>query len=334
MGELLDQAIGLFRRNFLPLIGTIALMQIPVMVILVGVQYDQFDPFGPESLFPYSPIILIDDPNPIAVVSRVARYALIHGFAAAAVTKALADGFLGFEIRILETYKAVFKLWRPLLGTLILYAVFLIPLSILLVEFPLIGAFTGLGPLVFLILMWGPLIIPVIVLENRPLGKTIKRAWSLGMERFWWLLGYALVLTLFSFIVVLGPVNFIRIVVVGLFSVPEFGHNVFWISVLSALLSILSELLYFPLRSAGYLLVYFDLRVRFEGFDLALLTRQPGVDIHHSDDIAALGISRGEKFKFGRYQLGYLLGLSLTIIGFLVGLNILMEILFDLLYAY
>jgi len=44
------------------------------------------------------------------------------------------------------------------------------------------------------------------------------------------------------------------------------------VSIIQALVSLVFILIYYPLQMTAFTLIYFDLRVRTEGFDLALLT--------------------------------------------------------------
>jgi hypothetical protein len=56
---------------------------------------------------------------------------------------------------------------------------------------------------------------------------------------------------------------------------PSFGNpdlNLVFTAVIKAIVSIVFILIYYPLQMTAFTLIYFDLRVRTEGFDLALLT--------------------------------------------------------------
>jgi hypothetical protein len=85
------------------------------------------------------------------------------------------------------------------------------------------------------------------------------------------LVGFALALGLLSTVVVSGPgylVNFLVTIVFGSQIGPDQAMVVN--SVTQALVSMVSSLLYLPLRLTAMTLVYLDLRVRSEGLDLAL----------------------------------------------------------------
>jgi hypothetical protein len=103
----------------------------------------------------------------------------------------------------------------------------------------------------------------------------VRRAWSLARRRFWPLLGYIFVLYLFSFIIVNGPAAIVGGVLTSV--IPSFGgaDNYLVIStIIQSLVTLVTTLIYYPLQMSAFTLIYFDLRVRTEGFDIALSTMQ------------------------------------------------------------
>lgn len=311
MGELLDQAIRLYRKNFLTFIGIIALMQVPLTLIQLGIQYYQAN-FGGGTLSTSSDI----GSSFSNLLLSIAQFILIGGVATAALTRAIGDSFLGEKIGILDAYKRIGNSWSPLLGALFGYGLLMIPVFIWIFV-PLIGWLTGPGILVFLITIVGPFIALTVVLERRRGGKAILRSWNLGMARFWWLLGFTLILGLFSYIIISGPVALLQVFFLSQLGSIDPGdfERVFTIQlILQTLLGLVLGLLYTPLRSVGYILAYFDLRVRFEGFDIAILARQTEGIIEAVGDLSTVGIAPPEKLKLGWTQIGYFVGLSVVLI--------------------
>jgi hypothetical protein len=118
-----------------------------------------------------------------------------------------------------------------------------------------------------------PLVPPVVVLEKQGAIAAVQRAWSLARRRFWPVVGYIFILGLFSLIVVNGPAAIVNLLLAGVFQ--SFGAPTTQLvitSIIQGLISLVFVLLYYPLQMTAFTLIYFDLRVRTEGFDLALLT--------------------------------------------------------------
>ena len=283
MGELLDQAIRLYRRNFLKFIGIIAIIQIPVSLLqlipslltissISQPQFD-FDPTAPSTgVFDlFGPAYFIGIAGTIVV--GLLGFILIQGVATAALTRAIAGSYLGESLGIIEAYRKIGQAWRPLIGALILAIVVGIALFIWFLI-PCVGWLTGLGILAF---FWGvivPLIAPTVVLEHQSWNQSIRRAWDLARRRFWWVLGFVFILFIFSQIVVTGPVTLIGV------AFQLFVGNPLEISttqsiiqtVLQSIIGLIFGVVYWPLQLTAITLMYFDLRIRTEGFDLTLLS--------------------------------------------------------------
>jgi hypothetical protein len=130
--------------------------------------------------------------------------------------------------------------------------------------------------LVFLGGVINPLVPPVVVLEKQGAIDSVQRAWSLARRRFWPVIGYIFVLGLFSLIVVNGPAAIVNLILAGVFQ--SFGNppaQLVLTSIIQGLVALIFVLLYYPLQMTAFTLIYFDLRVRTEGFDLALLAMEP-----------------------------------------------------------
>jgi hypothetical protein len=101
---------------------------------------------------------------------------------------------------------------------------------------------------------------------------SVQRAWFLARRRFWPVLGTIFILYLFNMLIVNGPTAIVNAILAGV--APSFGDTTIQLvitAIIQALVSIVFILIYYPLQMTAFTLVYFDLRVRTEGFDLALL---------------------------------------------------------------
>jgi hypothetical protein len=311
IGQLLDQAIRLYRNNFWTFTGIIALMQVPFTLIQLTLNYFTVN----ESGVLRPAITSMEDLGPyiIGLIIVLASIVFIQGFAAAALTQAISDFYLGEKIGIIEAYRKVKRSWISLLGALFLLFLFMIPLFIWTLI-PCIGWLTGPGMFVFVGMMLSPLIAPSVVLEKRRAYDAIKRAWGLAMKRFWWLLAFVIILGLFSYIVVTGPTQIIGLIfqsrLIGATGTEEYMNVYRLLLVVQTLLGLIMGILYFPLRSTGIILAYFDLRVRSEGFDLAVLAHQADPDVTDVVDLASLGLQPVGKFRIELSHLGYFAALT------------------------
>jgi hypothetical protein len=286
LGELLDQAIRLYRRNFLTFIGIIALVYVPVMILqtaastlLSSSMLDMASgSFSPEQIFSnYAYWIGMLSTLFLALVN----YILVQGIATGALTRAVADNYLGRKTSILDAYRGIRGSWLALLGALLFVGILFIG-AVIWWLVPCIGWFTGLGMMAFLMTAINPLVAPVVVLEGQGAIDAVRRAWSLARRRFWPVLGYIFVLYLFSMIIVGGPSAIANVALSGaLQAFDDPTTQLVVTSVIQSLVSLVGILIYYPLQMTAFTLIYFDLRVRTEGFDLALLT----VDTSAATDI-------------------------------------------------
>ena len=309
LGELLDRAIRLYRANFLTFIGIIALVYVPLTVLQIAasalLSSSMVSSYStPEEIFsnPASQIGILG-----IIVLGLVQFVLVQGIATGALTRAVADNYLGRKTSIIDAYRGIGKSWPTLLGALIFIFLLFLGLTVWWILIPCLGWFTGLGMMVFLMAVINPLVAPVIVLESPgPWNSTqdnllvrfgnwilrfifsVQRAWNLARRRFWPVLGYVLVLALFSLIVVNGPTAIVNMLLTWV--VPSFGDpttTLVLTSVIQGLVTLVFVLLYYPLQMAAFTLIYFDLRVRTEGFDLALLTMEASGSTDLAETMAA-----------------------------------------------
>ena len=275
LGELLDQAIRLYRRNFITFVGIVAMVYVPLMVLqiasttLMTSSLEDLRFSSPDELFTnyaYWGGMLS------SLVVAFLQFIFVQGIATGALTRAVADNYLGKPTSILGAYRGIGKSWLPLLGALLLVGLLSIVFAFWWIV-PCIGWITGLGMLVVLLTAVSPMVAPVVVLEGQGVISSVRRAWNLVRRRFWPVLGYVFVLYLFSMLIVTGPTLIMNAVLagaLGAFEDPTSGLVIR--TILQSLVQLISILLYYPLQMAAFTLIYFDLRVRTEGFDIALLT--------------------------------------------------------------
>src|SRR5262245_59145687 len=150
IGELLDQAIRLYRRNFLSFIGIIAVVQIPLGLLQFGLSLLALQTTGVlgararglPATDPASPLFCAAEGGTILVA--IVQLILVQGVATAAMTRAVADNYLGTPTGFTGAYRRVGRAWLPLIGTLFIAGL----VGILLVIWflvPCVGWATGGG---------------------------------------------------------------------------------------------------------------------------------------------------------------------------------------------
>jgi hypothetical protein len=278
LGEILDRAIRLYRRNFVNFVGIVALVQVPLSIlqlILTASQSNLVASVPSSSTNSYQRMLEnmansgAANNGGFQLLLTILSFILVQGVATAALTRAVADNYLGRKTDMLEAYQRVGNSWARLLGALILMVLLNFALVIWLII-PCIGWFSGPGIFVYVAMVVGSLIAPVVVLENQGRGA-IRRAWELVRRRFWWALGFMIILALFNQLIIAGPSTLISLFVrYGLQN--QNPDSYYFIQTLAqSLVSLVASLFYLPLQLAAVTLMYFDLRVRTEGFDLAVL---------------------------------------------------------------
>ena len=282
--EILDQAIRIYRSNFWKFIAIIAVVQIPIHILntlsslmLVSSPIMQ-NQGNPSNYTPGDSIFDMLGPGYFAGIGGTCILAiisllLVQGAATAALTRAVTDHYLGIKVGIVDAYRKIGPFWLRLAGAILLAGLCSMGLMIWLLV-PCAGWFTGMGMMTFFSLVLVPLIAPIIVLEQQDAGRSIRRAWDLARRRFWWVIGFVALLYIFNQVIVTGPVTVANLVIQFLTRDMLFGGDsskaLAIQTITQSLVSMTFTLIYLPLQSISMTLLYFDLRVRTEGFDLAL----------------------------------------------------------------
>jgi len=277
LGELLDQAIRLYRRNFLTFIGIIALVYVPLMVLqtaattLMNSSLIETASARPEELF-FNPAYWVGVLS--TLVLAFAQYILVYGVASGALARAVADSYLGKTTGIVDAYRNIGKSWFSLIGAPLFIILLILVAAFWWIIVPCVGWFTGLGMLAFLGAAITPMTPSVVVLEGRGVIDSVRRTWDLLRRRFWPVLGYVFILYLFNLIVVNGPIGIVNALLTVFIptSITDVTMGLIVTAIVQALVSVVFILIYYPLQMTAFTLIYFDLRVRTEGFDMTLLT--------------------------------------------------------------
>ena len=273
-GELLDRAARLYRRHFLTFFAIVAAVQIPLALLQLGASVlnvrfmSAIDTSQKVSISTFLPTLL-------TLLVTVLGVLVIQTLGTAALTRAIADSYLGEPVSFAGSYRKIGKRWPALMVALILMVLVTIGLLIWSIAVPCVGWLTGFGMLLFASLVISPLIAPIIVLENSPARPSIRRAWELSRRRFWPAVGFMIALAALGLVFAAIPQLIISFLGLSKFAGAT-GSGLTTSLLLSSLIGLVISLLYLPFRLAAITLMYFDLRVRTEAFDLDLLANNAG----------------------------------------------------------
>ncbi len=324
MGQILDRAFRLYRQNFAQFIGIIAISQIPLIAINTAISFfaADFDPFGFDPANPET----ITDSAGLFVVGFLAAIVsvLFTQIGTAALTRAVSDNYLGSRVGILDAYKNIGSSWLSLIGALI-FSFLLMMAVFLLFLIPCIGwllAIPGVGFFSFYGIVLIPLIAPVIVLERKRAIESIGRAWNLARRRFWWMFGFMLLLTILSTLIVSGPALLLQLLLTSV--VSSLGDTVSII--LQQLASSLLSIVFLPLQLTAVTLLYFDNRIRFEGFDLAVLAKSTELEQQSVDDLTVDVPTSRTKLSPSGTELGYFALITIGVVAIVFALGSIMTL--------
>jgi hypothetical protein len=261
IGEIFDVAINIYRRNAKVLITLVFVVVAPIEVLSSLIQASTVPESGDPFLTDAEPTIDDDFWRYVAGFSIAGLLSFVAGtVATGACFKAVADGYVGNRAE-----------WRPALR----YAASRLH-SIIWVTF-LGGLIAVLGlillviPGVYLYISFA-VAVPVLLTEGLKGRRALGRSRQLVKGRFWPTFG----------VVILGGilVGIVQGALVGLAGTASFsgGPDTFASFTAETIATIAGSLIATPLTAAFITVLYFDLRVRKEAFDLQLLAQQVGVD--------------------------------------------------------
>jgi len=208
----------------------------------------------------YVPALMLQS-VPVAGTIVAVIFLPLYLVANGALTKAISDRYLGEESSIGAAYGAVGKRFWPLLGTLIVAELFVASGVILL----------GVGIIVFA--FWVLFVSQVFIIEDKRFFAAIWRS------RF--LVGKGVWAEFIVLIVIVGVLSNIILAAVGaMFGAPGFFFRVEdqgALPLFPLLVLGLAQSLVLPIGQVATTLLYYDSRIRKEGFDLEMLAKEMGM---------------------------------------------------------
>lgn len=218
----------------------------------------------------------------VAAILLILVVALVVPLQTASFTKAVSERFLDRSTTATECYRFAVKRWGALVVLGLIYLGFavaaLVVLFILVVLLLLLlgaagaalGVLLGLALLVVGFVVYVRLLVasPALVLEGASPWGAIRRSWRLTQGHAGRAFGVLVSLFLVEILItiLLGVVVGVPAGLVGITSGAGIAIRDLGTLVIGVLVA--------PILAAGITLLYFDLRVRKEAFDLELLTQQ------------------------------------------------------------
>lgn len=263
VGEILDVAIKIYRSRFKVLLAASAVVLAPVFVLaaIIRISVPSDAAFLESSQPGATPEF--DGDQFWAFLAGTVLIAILAFVASQVATGACFKAVSGAYLDEEADWRESLRFARSKLGSLLW-------LSFLLV---ILIAPAFLACLVPGIYLWGAWAVatPVLLLDGVPGWGALKRSRELVKGRWWPTVGVLLLMTILS--------SLVSAVFLGIFAgVVSVSDNEVASAVADAIAQTASSALTTPLSAAVVTVLYFDLRVRKEGFDLELLARRLGVD--------------------------------------------------------
>jgi hypothetical protein len=256
VGEILDAGFRLFRHRFGTLVGCIFLPIVPLYIlgtIIVGST-------DPTAFDVNAPV----DNSGTAVLGRFIDQILSSVAAALAVAacfKAISAAYLGEKAGVGDSLRYAAGRFLPLIVCYIVTVIILIPAFIALII-------PGIWLSVKLSMAF-----PALVCEKAGPLRSIGRSWELTKDNWWRVFGTLLVVIILIFVISIALGGVLGAVLLSSDSVSEVAF-----AVLTTVIGLLIAAITYPLIAAVVTVIYYDLRVRNEGFDLHLLAQGVGAD--------------------------------------------------------
>lgn len=172
------------------------------------------------------------------------------------LTKSVSELYLRNEITFRQAYKFILPKYLTLIGAAV-FVVLLVYLGLFLLVIP--GVLFGL---------WFALTAPAIVVENLGATKGISRSKALASGNLVKIFSVIFLTTLITWAFTI-PISFS----VGYFGRILFSNNIILMAFINQFVSVVVQTVVAPIGAISIILLYYDLRIRKEGFNLAMLAK-------------------------------------------------------------
>ena len=266
LGEILDVSVKIAWRNAGTLLRIVLFVVAPAQalsaLIQVSASPDTYDPAGGFGGFEDSSATAETEAwTLVAGIGIATLLGFVAGqLATGACFKAVAQAYLGEQPNWRESLRFALRRFHSILWIVVLGG-FVILLGFLLCFLPGVWVWVAFA-----------VALPVLMTEGLRGRKALGRSFRLVKGR-WWRTALLLVVAFMLVSIVAGVVSF----AVAAVAVVR-PDNPFVLFVIGALSSTIGALITTPFSAAYHTVLYFDLRVRTEAFDLQLLAQSLGVE--------------------------------------------------------
>jgi hypothetical protein len=262
LGETLDASIKIVSARWRTLVTVMVVVLLPIQLIDMFIISSTTDVYQAGSgLTGSGSATTYDDEGAYLTGQFVIQVLGLVGNLVGTVAcyRAVADSYLGRETTPGDSLRFASRRALPTLWLTILYVVLLIP-----------AFFFFLVPGIWLLIAWS-VAVPVLLVEGHGGIGALKRSFALVKDRWWATCGRLVV----AYILVGVITTVVTALLLGV-ATAAVDDTSFGALVLEHLANLLVSLITTPFLAAVVTLVYFDLRVRKEGFDLAVLAERMG----------------------------------------------------------
>ena len=264
IGQILDRTFRLYRQNFVRFVAIAAVVQVPIAIVMLALQR-VLPQTAEEGASPRYVMVI-----GLAWAFIGAFFAVISkGFGEAALLKSVSESYLGRSVTVSQAYRFIL----PKLGAVVCASI--------LVFLVIVGGILLLVVPGIIFSLWFSLTMQAIVLENLKATDGMSRSMLLVRGN----LGKVFLVGL----VVLLIASIVNLLFWGAGSLAASylpGHDPTGPMAVTQLVSMVGEVLVMPISAAAMILLYYDLRIRKEAFDLEMLAESLGSKWGPSDAAA------------------------------------------------
>jgi hypothetical protein len=287
VGDILDGAFKLMKANAAAIVTIVAVFVVPIQLLAAFAQRNLFDGAGFLMVFDDPSLAEAGSTGADTVLQVLASLAnlVVLPFLAGAISQVVAASYLGQELRAGPALRATLRRFWALTGAWVIKSLLQVAGFVVAGVLAVVLVVGGAGvvaalvavavsllvgaPILFVVMGLSVMTAPAIVVEELGPIQGLRRSWRLASRRFWPVLGIALLAGLIASVIgqVLSVVPSLAALLVGLR----------WGWLLLGAGGVLTSIVTLPIVAVVATLLYFDARIRTEGFDLQVI----GAELAH-----------------------------------------------------
>lgn len=263
IGDILDETFRLYRANFVLFLSIVAVLEVPAQIIatLISLAAPQPLQVVPGQSLTQDQTNQLISTN-LSAISFTSIGSLIASFAsvviAAALAWAVSNRYLGRTVTVGEAYRAV----TGRIVTLVVAGIWVgVRLGLMAVTV------IGIPFAIYFGVSWA-LLSQTIVLEGNGIGGASRRSREL-VQGYWWK-------TLGLFLVLLLLIAIVGGIVGGVFVAVVSGADYETKRIVTGVAQLIVSVLLTPIQIVATTLLFYDLKIRKEAFDLEAMVQQAG----------------------------------------------------------